>query len=50
MNASLDTLLWAGAILGAIAFFSARILRRGKKSCDSGCGCDVAKKPLRPSR
>jgi hypothetical protein len=48
MNVALDTFLVSGAILGALAFFTARLLRLGKKSCDSGCGCDVAKKPLRP--
>ena len=47
MTAPLDTILVAGAILGALAFFAARFFRR-KKSCDSGCGCDVAKKPLLP--
>jgi len=46
MNASLDTLLVVAAILGALAFFATRFLRK-RKSCGSGC-CDVGKKPLRP--
>ncbi len=45
MSTSLDTILVAGAILGALAFFAARVLRK-KAGCDSDCGCDVAKKPL----
>jgi hypothetical protein len=45
MNATLDQILVAATLVGAFAFFAARLLRR-KKSCDSGCGCDVAKKPL----
>ncbi len=45
MNATLDQILVAAAFLGALTFFAARLLRR-KKTCDPGCGCDVAKKPL----
>ena len=45
MNAALDHVLVAATILGAFAFFAVRVLRK-KKSCSSGCGCDVAKKPL----
>lgn len=45
MNATLDQILVASALLGALAFFAARLLR-GKKSCNAGCGCEVAKKPL----
>ena len=48
MNAPLDAILVAAAILGAFTFFAARFFRRGKKACASGCGCDAAKKPLLP--
>ncbi|MEQ1860188.1 MAG: hypothetical protein ABMA13_09645 [Chthoniobacteraceae bacterium] len=44
MSANLDTILVAAAILGALGYFAARYFR-GKKSCNSGCGCDVAKRP-----
>ena len=47
MNPSLDTILVFAAVLGAVAFFAVRVLRK-KKSCASGCGCGVAKKPLHP--
>ena len=50
MNAPLDTILVVATILGALSFFAARFFRRGKKGCDSGCGCDVAKKPLIPKK
>lgn len=46
MNPSLDTILVAVAVLGALAYFAACLLRK-KKSCGSGCGCDAAKKPHR---
>jgi hypothetical protein len=47
MNPLLDQIAVAAIIVGALAYFAARFFRRGKKGCDSGCGCDVAKKPLR---
>lgn len=46
MNPSLDTILVAAAVLGALAYFSTRLIRK-KKSCGTGCGCDAARKPLR---
>jgi len=45
MNASFDNILVVAAIATALAFFISKLLRK-KKSCGSGCGCDVAKKPL----
>ena len=50
MNPVLDQLLVGALILGALSFFAARFFRREKKGCDSGCGCDVAKKPLIPKK
>lgn len=44
MSPTLDTILVAALVLGALAFFALRFLRK-KKSCASGCGCATAKKP-----
>jgi len=45
MSLTLDNLLVAATIAGAVAFFILRVVRSRKKGCDSGCGCGVAKKP-----
>jgi hypothetical protein len=46
MSATLDQVLVFATIGGAAAFFAARFLRGRKKGCDSGCGCDVARKTV----
>jgi FeoB-associated Cys-rich membrane protein len=43
MNATLDTILVALAILAALAFLARGFFRRKKKGCSTGCGCDAAK-------
>jgi hypothetical protein len=49
MNPALDQILVAAAVLGAAAFFIARIVRKRKKrSCDSSCGCGVARRLPKP--
>ena len=50
MNLTLDNVLVALAILGALAFLARGFFRREKKGCASGCGCDAAKKPLRAEK
>jgi hypothetical protein len=45
MSPTLDNLLVAATLVGAVAFFILRVVRSRKKGCDSGCGCGVAKKP-----
>ena len=49
MNATLDTILVALAILGALGFLGRGFFRKGKKDCDSGC-CTVSKKQALPSK
>lgn len=44
MNATLDQILVIATIAGAILFFALRVMQKRKKSCDAGCGCEVAKK------
>ena len=44
MNATLDNILVALAILGALAFLARGFFRGKKKGCPTGCGCDAAKK------
>ena len=44
MNPSLDTILVAVAILGALAFLARGFFGGKKKGCSTGCGCDAAKK------
>ena len=43
MNPTLDTLLVALAILGALGYLARGFFGK-KKGCSSGCGCDVGKK------
>ena len=45
MTPLLDQLAVAAIIGGALVFFAVRFLRKraGGKSCDSGCGCGIAK-------
>ena len=49
MNATLDNILVALAILAALAFLARGFFGK-KKSCSSGCGCDAAKKLAVPGR
>jgi hypothetical protein len=44
MNFAADQLLVAVAVGGALAYFAMKVLRRGKKGCDTGCGCGVTKR------
>ena len=45
MNLTLDNILVALAIVGALAFLARGFFRAKKKGCSTGCGCDAAKKP-----
>ena len=49
MNATLDTILVALAILGALGFLARGFVRKEKKDCGSGC-CTVVKKPVFPRK
>jgi hypothetical protein len=44
MNPLVDQLIVAVLILGALAFFGLRFVRRGK-GCGSDCGCATKSKP-----
>ena len=48
MNTTLDNILVAAAILGALTFLARGFFRGKKKGCATGCGCDTAKKPVPP--
>ena len=50
MNPLVEQLLVVAIIVGALGFFARRVFRRKDKSCDAGCGCGAAKKPLPPAR
>ena len=43
MNASLDNILVAVAVIAALAFLARGFFRGKKKGCDSGCGCGTVK-------
>jgi hypothetical protein len=45
MNPLLDQIAVAAIVVGALAFFVVRFLRRraGGKNCGSGCGCSSSK-------
>jgi hypothetical protein len=47
MNPLLDQIAVAAVILGALAYFVVRTLRKraSGKSCGSDCGCGVTKSP-----
>jgi hypothetical protein len=47
MNPTLEQILIAAFILGALAFFIRRALRR-KPGCGCDCGCPLPKKPGAP--
>jgi hypothetical protein len=46
MSVTLDQLMVAATVLAALAYFVRKFARNGKKGCDSGCGCDVAKRGI----
>jgi hypothetical protein len=48
MTPTLDQVLVASTIAGAVSYFILRIVRSRKKGCGSDCGCSVSKKPLQP--
>jgi len=45
MNPIVDQFLVALLILSALGFLARGVFTRKSKSCASGCGCQVSKKP-----